>query len=80
MIDQTDSDLEIAHLKADLARAVKDRDIFQKQLGSRLLPVHICLVIIAYLLLFTSMFAAYEWIEADRLQRLLEQPVEHKEN
>jgi hypothetical protein len=61
---------EITHLNADLEQVVRERDIVQKQLTARLLPVHIALVIVFQLLLYTSAFAAYQWTKINSLERL----------
>jgi hypothetical protein len=71
MAEDTALETEITHLNADLEQVVKERDIVQKQLTARLLPVHISLLIVFQLLLYTSAFAAYQWTEVDRLERLL---------
>jgi hypothetical protein len=77
--EDTAHETEITHLKADLEQVVNDRDIVQKQLTARLLPMHISLLIIFQLLLYTSLFAAYQWTEVNRLERLLTPSVENHE-
>ncbi|MDE0989568.1 MAG: hypothetical protein OSA83_10095 [Pseudomonadales bacterium] len=77
MAEDTALETEITHLNADLEQVVKERDIVQKQLTSRLLPVHISLVIVLQLLLYSSVFAAYQWTEVNRLERLLTPSVEN---
>jgi hypothetical protein len=77
--EDTALETEITHLNADLERVVKDRDIVQKQLTARLLPMHISLLIVFQLLLYTSLFAAYQWTEVNRLERLLTPSVENHE-
>lgn len=79
MTEDTAHETEITHLKADLEQVVNDRDIVQKQLTARLLPMHISLLIIFQLLLYTSLFAAYQWTEVNRLERLLTPSVENHE-
>jgi hypothetical protein len=73
--EETGFGTEVAHLKADLEKIVKERNIVQKQLTTRLLPIHISLLIVLQVLLLISLFAAYEWTEVNRLERLIEHPV-----
>jgi hypothetical protein len=70
MAEDTALETEITHLNADLEQVVRERDIVQKQLTARLLPVHIALVIVFQLLLYTSAFAAYQWTKINSLERL----------
>ena len=79
MTEDTAPETEITHLNADLEQVVRERDIVQKQLTARLLPVHISLFIILQLLLYTSLFAAYQWTEVNRLERLITPSVENHE-
>jgi len=60
MDEREDLKAAITRLKAELEQVVKERDIVQKQLKSRLLPLHISLLIVFQTLLATSLFAAYE--------------------
>ena len=79
MAENTALETEITHLNADLEQVVRERDIVQKQLTARLLPVHISLLIVTQLLLCTSVLAAYQWTEVSRLERLLTPSVENHE-
>jgi len=76
MAEEADFETQIVHLRADLEQVVKERDIVQKQLTARLLPLHISLLIVLQVLLFASMFAAYEYTEVNRLERLVAPDVE----